>query len=91
MKLKHLSKEFEYFTPKWLIFLPIQLELESYLISLFNIWTNTVQNMYQYINKYGYYEYFLISRDFSHGILRIFTIKIAIFFTYSALHHGSYR
>ena len=34
--------------------------------------------LYQYINKFGYYKYFPISRDFKH---RIFTIlpKIANF------------
>ena len=31
MKLKHLSTEFEYFTPKWLIFGPIQLEIIAYI------------------------------------------------------------
>ena len=38
MKLKQLSTEFEYFTPKWQIFGLIQ------LIFLLNIWTTTVQN-----------------------------------------------
>ena len=31
MKLKHLGTEFEYFTPKWLIFGIIQLETIAYI------------------------------------------------------------
>ena len=31
MKLKHLSKEFEYFTQKWQIFLSIQLGIVAYI------------------------------------------------------------
>ena len=38
-----------------------------------------MQDLYQYINKYGYYKYFPISRDFFHGIFRYFTTKKAIF------------
>ena len=31
MKPKHLSKEFEYFTSKWQIFVPIQLGIIAYI------------------------------------------------------------
>ena len=51
MKIKHLSTEFEYFTPKLLIFGPIKLEIIAYVF-IWYIWTTTVQNfvpLYQQI------------------------------------------
>ena len=61
MKFKHLSTEFEYFTPKWLIFWLTQLRSIAYIL----IYEQPLGKiLYQYINKYGYYKYFPISRDF---------------------------
>ena len=63
MKFKHVSTEFEYFTPKWLIFLTHSTQKHSlYLYLIYELPLGKI--LYQYINKYGYYRYFPISRDF---------------------------
>ena len=43
--------------------------------------------LYQYINKYGYYKYFQISRDFLHIIFTILP-QNSKFFIYSAWHYS---
>ena len=78
MKLKQLSTEFEYCTPEWHIFGLIQLRIIAYSISLFSIWTTTVQNfipMYQQIRILQIFSH--LSRFF-HRILTILPNKIAI-------------
>ena len=74
MKLKHLSTEFEYFTPKCLIFLTHAAWNHSlYLYLIYEL--PPCKILYSYCNKYGYYKYFPISRDFFHGILIILPQK----------------
>ena len=70
MKLKQLSTEFKYFTPKWQIFGFIQLRIIAYIfILIYEL--PLCKILYQYINKYGYYKYIPIF----HKILTILPPK----------------
>ena len=69
MKLKHLSTEYEYFTPKFLILGLIQLVIV--LISLFDIWTTYVQNNILIYTQIWALQIFSHFSRFFHGISTI--------------------
>ena len=77
MKLKHFSTEFEYFTPKRLIFGLIQLGIIQRCGLYLYLWYELplCKILYQYVNKYWYFKYFPISRDFYAQKVYYFTSK----------------
>ena len=87
MKLKQLSTEFEYFTPKWHIFGLIQFRTIAYI--LFNIWTTTVQNFIPIYEQIWIIQIFSHFLRFFHRILTILP-QNSNFWTYSAWHHSLY-
>ena len=68
------------FYPKMVHFGLIHLDMIAYIFEI----------LYQYVNKYGYYKYFPISRDFKH---RNFTIlpQNSKIWIYSAWHNSLYH
>ena len=89
MKLKQLSTEFEYFTPKWQIFGLIQFKIIAYIFIKYmnyhcakfynNISTNMDNtNIFQFLAIF-FTEFWL------------FYPKNSNFWTYSAWHHSWYR
>ena len=85
MKLKQLSTEFEYFTPKWQIFGLIQFRIIAYIFIKYmnypyEFYTNISTNM---DNTIIFPFLAIFSQNFDY-----FTPKNSNFWTYSAWHHS---
>ena len=86
LKLKQLSTELNILPQNGIFFIHSASNNSLYLYLIYE--RPLCKILYQYINKYGYYKYFPISRDFFSQNFDYFTPKIAIVWTYSAWHHS---